>query len=240
MRRSDNDSRRTVFTEIGTFQEMWEELRPSNVSLIMDRDRWTSQVVDGGARVPVVPPCARVDTERLPDGALIRIEPLKRGDRASVRGLFARLSAESRLRRFLSPVPALSERELTFLSDVGHVTHEAMTAVDPDDGSIAGIARYVQYQGRPGVADVAVAVADEMQRRGIGTVLMDRLITCAQANGFHLLTATTLWENRAARALLRTMGFQATGSDGAEIELALRLDVAPAPGPPVPGGLLAC
>jgi GNAT superfamily N-acetyltransferase len=209
---------------------MWEELPSTNVSLIMDRDPGTPGAVDTRDRVPLAPPCARVQTERLHDGALIRIEPLRRGDRASVRGLFARLSAESRLRRFLSPVPALSERDLDFLCDVGHVTHEAVRAVDPDDGSVAGIARYVQYQGRAGVADVAVAVADEMQRRGVGTVLMDRLIACAQANGFHLLTATTLWENRAARALLRTSGFHATGSDGAEIELQLRLGMAPAPG----------
>jgi hypothetical protein len=69
---------------------------------------------------------------------------------------------------------------------------------------------------------------------------MDRLIACAQANGFHLLTATTLWENRPARALLRSMGFHATGSEGAEIELELTLDVAPPPRPPLPGGLLAC
>jgi len=216
---------------------MREELPITNVSLVMDRDRWTPDMTGNGALRPVVPPCARVDTERLPDGALIRIEPLRRGDRASVRGLFARLSAESRLRRFLSPMPALSERDLAFLSDVGDGTHEAMAAVDPDDGAVAGIARYVQHQGRPGVADVAVAVADEMQRCGIGSALMDRLIACALANGFHLLTATTLWENRPARALLRSMGFHATGSDGAEIELELKLDVAPPLGP---GGLLAC
>jgi acetyltransferase len=219
---------------------MWEELPVTDVSLIMDRDRWTSDVGGKGAPVALVPPCARVDTERLRDGALIRIEPLRRGDRASVRRLFARLSAESRLRRFLSPMPALSERDLTFLSDVGRGTHEAMAAVDPDDGSVAGIARYVEHHDRPGVADVAVAVADEMQRCGIGSALMDRLIACAQANGFHLLTATTLWENRPARALLRSMGFHATGSEGAEIELELTLDVAPPPRPPLPGGLLAC
>jgi GNAT superfamily N-acetyltransferase len=195
-----------------------------------------------GKRAPVVvlPPCARVDTERLRDGALIRIEPLRRGDRASVRRLFDRLSPESRLRRFFSPKPALSERDLTFLSDVGRLTHEAITAVDPADGSVAGIARYVQHHHRPGVADVAVAVADEMQRSGIGTALMERLIACARANGFHLLTATTLWENRPARALLRSAGFHAIGSEGAEIELELKLDVAPPPRPPRPGDLLAC
>ncbi|MGH2895418.1 MAG: GNAT family N-acetyltransferase [Solirubrobacteraceae bacterium] len=190
----------------------------------MDRDHQTSDVLVGAAPATVVAPCARARTEVLPDGTLIRIEPLRRGDRSAVTGLFARLSPESRLRRFLSPKSSLSEREVTFLADVGRAERAAMTAVDVRDGSILGIARYVEHAGRPGVADTAVAVADEMQRRGIGSALMRRLIACARSNGFHVLTATTLWENRPARALMRTAGFQARASAGAEIELALELD----------------
>lgn len=188
---------------------MWEENRLSNVSPVMDRD------------------------QMLSDGTLIRIEPLRRGDRAAVVGLFARLSAESRLRRFLSPKSSLSDREVAFLTDVGRVDRAAMTAVDVRDGSVLGIARYAEYAARPGVADTAVAVADDVQRRGIGTALMLRLIACARANGFHQLTATTSWENRAARALMRRTGFQARGSAGAEIELALELapTIGRAPGP---------
>lgn len=178
---------------------MWEEIPLSNVSPVMDRDHL------------------------LTDGTLIRIEPLRRGDRAAVTGLFARLSAESRLRRFLSPKSSLSDREVGFLTDVGRAEHTAMTAVDARGGAVLGIARYVEYEGRPGVADTAVAVADEVQRRGVGTALMLRLIACARANDMHLLTATTLWENRPARALMRTAGFQARSSCGAEIELALEL-----------------
>lgn len=181
---------------------MREEMTLSDVSPVMDRDHV------------------------LPDGTLIRIAPLRRGDRSAVIGLFARLSAESRLRRFLSPKSSLSDREVAFLTDVGGAEHAAMTAVDVRDGTVLGIARYVEHEGRPGVADTAVAVADDAQRRGIGTALMLRLIACARGNGMHLLTATTLWENRPARALMRTAGFQARGSYGAEIELALELSPA--------------
>ena len=48
----------------------------------------------------------------------------------------------------------------------------------------------------------------------------------ARANGFTLLTATTLWENRPARALLKRLGFRACASHGSEIEQELRLDPA--------------
>jgi hypothetical protein len=46
----------------------------------------------------------------------------------------------------------------------------------------------------------------------------------ARANGFTLLTATTLWENRPARALLRRLGFRARASHGSEIEYELELE----------------
>ncbi len=194
-----------------------------NVSPVMDRDHQTSDIFAGAAPALVGTPCAHAATAVLPDGTVIRIEPLRRGDRSAVTGLFARLSPESRLRRFLSPKASLSEREVTFLSDVGRTERAAMAAVDVRDGSVLGIARYVEHHDRPGVADTAVAVADEVQRLGIGTALMLRLIACARSNGFHLLTATTLWENRPARALMRSTGFQARASAGAEIELALEL-----------------
>jgi GNAT superfamily N-acetyltransferase len=190
----------------------------------MDRDHQTPDVMAAAAPATVRAPCAQARTAVLGDGTVIRIEPLRRGDRSAVTALFARLSPESRLRRFLSPKSSLSDREVAFLTDVGRAERAAMTAIDMRDGSVLGIARYVEHEGHPGVADTAVAVADEMQRRGIGTALMLRLIACARSNGVHLLTATTLWENRPARALMRRTGFEARGSSGAEIELALRLD----------------
>lgn len=157
----------------------------------------------------------------LPPG--IRIRPLEPSDRPGVAALFKRLSPESRRQRFLGPKPALSERELTYLTTVDHRWHEALAAIDRRDGSIVGVARYVCVKGRPDAADGAIAVADEHQGRGIGAVLVRCLIARARVNGFSVLSATTLWENRRARAMLRGLGFQAIGSDGPAIELELEL-----------------
>jgi GNAT superfamily N-acetyltransferase len=200
-----------------------EESGVPAVSLIMDRDPSSPRIARQGAPTELPPPCARTEIVNLADGTAVRFEPLRRGDRRAVKRLFARLSPESRFRRFFSPVNALSERDLVFLSDVGRTAHQAVAALDARDGSVVGIARYVQHAGRPKAADVAVAVADEVHRRGIGSLLMKRLVECARANGFDLLTATTLWENRPARALLKSTGFAATASAGTEIELELDL-----------------
>jgi RimJ/RimL family protein N-acetyltransferase len=162
---------------------------------------------------------AATDRLVLADGTRLRFRAISSDDRDGLARLFARLTPESRRRRFLSPKPELTPRELVYLTDIDHVGHEAIAAVDQRDGSIVGVARYVRVADRVGVAEVAVEVADELQNMGIGKALARRLVERARANGFTLLTATTLWENRPARALLRRLGFCARASHGSEIEL---------------------
>ena len=151
------------------------------------------------------------------------VRPLGPGDREAVAALFARLSTESRRMRFLSPKLELSERELTYLTDVDHVSHEALGAIAASDGSLVGVARYAQWPDQAGVADVAIEVADDLHRKGIGLMLAEALVRRAHENRLTLLTATTLWQNGAARALARRVGLLARATRGPEIELELYL-----------------
>ncbi len=160
----------------------------------------------------------------LANGTRLRLRPLSSDDRDGVAALFARLSPESRYRRFLSPKRELTPRELAYLTDIDHIHHDAFAATDERDGSIVGVGRYVHVADRPKVADLAVEVTDELQNMGIGSALARRMVQRARDNGFALLTATTLWENRPARALLRRFEFRAQARHGSEIELELKLD----------------
>jgi RimJ/RimL family protein N-acetyltransferase len=163
------------------------------------------------------------DTLVLDDGTPLRIRPLERSDRAGLLGLFARLSPESRQRRFLGPKPRLSERELDYFSDIDHVSHEALVAIHPREDAIVGVARYAQFHDEDRVADVAVAVADNVQRMGIGTALTTRLVQRARSNHFNALRAATVWENRPARALMRRLGFRDRARERGELEYELAL-----------------
>jgi len=138
----------------------------------------------------------------LADTTQITLRPVGPDDRGALADLFARLGPESRRARFFLPKPELSARELTYFTDIDHRHHEAIAAIDQRDDSFVGVARYVGVTDRAGVAEVAIEVADTFQRRGIGTALTRLTIQRAHANGLTLLTATTLWENRAARGLL--------------------------------------
>jgi GNAT superfamily N-acetyltransferase len=144
-------------------------------------------------------------------------------DRDGFAALLKHLSPESRRRRFFVAKPRLTADELAFFTDVDHIDHEAIAAVDECDGAIVGVARYVRFGDCPRVAEVAIEVADAFQRRGVGSALVGRTIQRAVANGFTLLTATTQRENRAARMLLRGHGFCARGGRGGEIDFELEL-----------------
>jgi ribosomal protein S18 acetylase RimI-like enzyme len=157
------------------------------------------------------------------DGTRLRFRPIEAGDRDGLASLFARLSPESRRRRFLSAKRELSDRELDYLSDVDHVRHEAIAAIDQRDGSIVGVARYALDGRRPGAAHMAIAVADELHGLGIGAALATRTVKRARANGVAVLIATTLSENRPARALVRRLGFRAVTAHGSGIDHELEL-----------------
>jgi len=159
----------------------------------------------------------------LADGTRLRVRPIDPADRAPLADAFARLSDQSRHHRFLGPKPRLSERELDYLTDVDHVTHEALVAIDETTGHIVGVGRYATGHGGGAVADLALAVADAWQRRGIGHALAARLVERARANGISALTGSTLLGNTAARALLDRLGFRVSSASSGVLEVELPL-----------------
>jgi RimJ/RimL family protein N-acetyltransferase len=158
----------------------------------------------------------------LADGARVGVRQISADDRDAFSTWFGRLTPESRRRRFHGPKPKLSARELTYLTEVDHVSHTALLAVD-DAGELIGEARYATAEPGGRTADIAVTVTDEWQGRGIGTRLARLLVAAARANGMTRLTALTLPENDAAIALVRRLGFRLAGidPDALEFELAL-------------------
>ncbi len=153
----------------------------------------------------------------------VDIRPIGPDDREALAEAFAALSARSRQQRFLGPKPRLSARELTYFTEIDHVSHEALVAVEPASGRLVGVARYATARPSELAADLAVVVADDWQRRGIGTALASGVVERARANGIARLTGTTYVDNVAARALLRRLGFGVRSVSGGEMELELDL-----------------
>src|SRR6476659_3481749 len=150
---------------------------------------------------------------RFVDGLTIR--PLRDGDTGTVAALFARLGERSRERRFCGAKPRLSEVELATLARVDADHHVLVGYVDGDPEPV-GIARLVRSGA---TAEIAFAVADAYQSRGVGSVLASELAADARAAGITQLTATVCGDNPRILALLQRFGSLHTHWRGGEREL---------------------
>jgi RimJ/RimL family protein N-acetyltransferase len=157
---------------------------------------------------------------RLRAGEEVTIRPIGPQDKDGLREGIERLGEQSRYRRFFSSATITGERELRYLSDVDHHDHEALLAIDPRSGEGIGVARFVRSRENPDTAEVAVAVSDEWQGRGLGTTLLLELAKRAREEGVRRFSASVLAGNDTMFEVLRRLGdAEVTGQDHGVIEL---------------------
>ena len=166
---------------------------------------------------------SRRRTITLRDGARATLRPIAPEDKPLVAASFERLSEESRYRRFFTTKNRLSAAELDYLVDVDHEDHEAIIAIDPSSGEALGVARYIRSKDDAEVAEVAVTVVDDWQRRGLGRALLHRLTYRARREGVRRFSALVQADNPGALALLADVGDTQTEYDGGVAEVVIEL-----------------
>ena len=129
----------------------------------------------------------------------ITIRPLRSGDRETVQAVFDALGPESRRLRFGGAKNVLLPADLEALARVD-ATHHVLVAWS--GGGPIGLARLVRHGD---LAEIAFEVADEWQRRGVGTLLVDRLAADARAAGIARFRGDVDDGNAASLALLRRL-----------------------------------
>ncbi len=151
----------------------------------------------------------------LRDGSRARVRPIRPDDKEALVAGLERLSNESTYRRFLRPVTKLSERELRYLTEIDYTNHFAWVAADADDASDGfGVARYIRDAKDPEVAEAAVAIVDDHQGKGVGTILMRLLVATAQENGIKVFKGWVLGDNRQVLGPLERIGARRTPDEG--------------------------
>ncbi len=139
----------------------------------------------------------------LRDGSTVRVRPVRPADREGILTMLRSLSPHSRELRFLSratDLEAEADRAVT-CDGAGCFALVAITGLD------AHIVAHAGYWGRPGErAEVAFAVADEIQDRGIGTILLGQLSEMAERSGVGPFQAFVSPENARMIEVLRDSG----------------------------------
>jgi GNAT superfamily N-acetyltransferase len=153
---------------------------------------------------------------RLRDGTRVRLRPVRPDDKERLAKGLERLSSRSRYLRFMGAVATLSEKTLRYLTEIDQANHLAWIALDPSSpGEPAlGVARCVRVGEEPSVAEVAVAVADELQNRGLGSLLLELLAGSAREHGITTFRADVLRENLTVVHALQELGAAGKLEDG--------------------------
>jgi GNAT superfamily N-acetyltransferase len=142
---------------------------------------------------PMIPMRVNIGPEQW-----VSIRPIERADASALSDFYARLSPESRRRRFLSCGIAPLSRVPRLAAAPGFVG--ILREAGPLDGAI--VAHASIQPDAPASAEVAFAVADEVQGHGLGRRLMAMVLEGARALHLDRVTATMLPDNAPMRRLL--------------------------------------
>jgi len=169
------------------------------------------------------------DSEKvvLGPGVEVLIRPIRPSDKHLLAEGFESLSPESKYQRFFAPVVRLSDSDLVYLTEVDHRRHEAMVAIDPEEGDLIGVARFIRtspYRDRE--AEVAIVISDAWRGKGLGKALLSRLATRAREEGVTHFLAVILSDNTGATDLFENFAPKKTHvSTGDPGQVEVRIDL---------------
>jgi len=141
-------------------------------------------------------------------GLLLMLRPVKISDEPLLKDFFYSLSDQSMYRRFMTPRRDMPHERLQEFVAIDY-TREMVILACLDEGArseVAGLAEY--YIEEDGLtANVAFAVTDRFQNKGVGTELLAHLTQIARKQGLHGFTAEVLRENEAMLRVFEKMKF---------------------------------
>jgi GNAT superfamily N-acetyltransferase len=155
-----------------------------------------------------------------------RIRAIGPDDRDALLRFYADLSPESRQARFHGAAPAVGGTAAAYFCRPDHAHREGVVAeAAGEDGRTQIVGHLCLEPVEPGIAEMAIAVADGWQRRGVGRALLLAATVWARAHGIGTLSASMLWGNAPVLALIRSTGWPISfgASDGGTVEALVRI-----------------
>ncbi len=153
-------------------------------------------------------PAGEQSIAKLAD-ACFTLRPIRPTDAALYTRFLQRMNPEDLRRRFLMPMTTIAPAMLVRLTQLDYDREIAFVALDDAD-ELAGIVRYSADPDRRS-AEYGVLVRSDLKGRGLGLVLMRRLIDYARKEGIAQLSGLVLPDNEPMLRLCRDLGFSVQG-----------------------------
>ncbi|MFE0172875.1 GNAT family N-acetyltransferase [Streptomyces sp. NPDC059002] len=158
----------------------------------------------------------------LADGTTTCVRAARADDRAQLRDFYEEMSPESLRLRFFAVSRRSAAQAADRACDTLRPGHRALLA--ETKGRIIGLAEY-ERTDETGTADISLAVAEDLHHRGIGTLLLEHLVSAARADGITAFTADALAENHEILTVFADLGLRAARRfDGPEVRCSIQLD----------------
>jgi len=145
------------------------------------------------------------------DGTQLLLRPVRPEDEQAFQANFSKFSPEAVRRRFFAPMKALTKAMAARLTHVDYEHEIAFVLTDPVPPERGppegyGVGRIV-IEPEGGIAEFALIVRDDVVGKGLGRVLLQRLISYAREHGVRELVGDVLPDNARMLALCRALGF---------------------------------
>lgn len=163
-----------------------------------------------GSRFSISPyPKELEKQEELPGLDEVLLRPVRPEDAPAFMALFAKLTPEDIRMRFFASLKNAPPLQIARATQIDYDREMAFVLCKPDANDILGVARLAADPDNCR-AEFAVLVRSDLQRRGLGELLMRRLIIYARGRSIGELFGDILEDNAAMVALARKLGFSIT------------------------------
>ncbi|HUC65649.1 MAG TPA: bifunctional acetate--CoA ligase family protein/GNAT family N-acetyltransferase [Stellaceae bacterium] len=163
----------------------------------------------GAARLAISPYPRELEMTAALDGTALLLRPLRPEDERALQDLAQHMKPEDLRLRFFTPMKGLSHALAARLSQIDYDREMAVMARRIDDGAVLGVARFSADPDNRR-AEFAVALRSDWKGRGLGSLLMTRVIDIARSRGIGEIIGDVLHENEPMLRLAKSLGFQLT------------------------------
>ena len=168
----------------------------------------------GAARLAILPyPREFESRETLRDGTRLQLRPVRPEDEPALQDLARHMNPDDLRLRFFTPMKALPHALAARLSQIDYDREMALVARRDGDGTALGVARFSSDPDRLR-AEFAVALRSDWKGRGLGFLLMTRIIDIARRRGIGEIIGDVLHENVPMLKLAQSLGFRLAGHPG--------------------------
>lgn len=159
----------------------------------------------------------------LQDGTTVCIRSVLPGDHEQLHGLYEEMSPDNLRLRFFAASRRSAETAADRACAPSRPGYRALLA--ETHGQVIGLAEYEAETGDgAGTAEISIAVADGLHHRGVGTLLVEHLVSAARAEGIRTFTADALSENHEVLRLFADLGLRTSRHfEGPEVRCTIEL-----------------